>query len=94
MLMTDGALVSLVRPHPDYPAIALQRQLEGWVLVEFDVLANGMVANIEVIESSDPVFERSARRATAKFRFKPRVVDGVAVATSDVRNLIRYRMED
>jgi len=93
-LMTDGALISLVRPHPVYPAAASQRGLEGWVLVEFDVLENGTVANIRIVASSDDMFEKSARRAAAKFRFKPRVVDGIAVSTNNVRNLIRYEMAD
>ena len=93
VLVHDGPLVSLVRPHPVYPAVALRRELEGWVLVQFDVLANGTVRNISIVESSDPVFERSARNAAAKMRFKPQVVDGVPQVTHGVQNIFRYRME-
>lgn len=93
-LVQDGPLVALVRPHPAYPARALQSGLEGWVVVRFDVLANGTVANIQVVESSNPMFENSARRAAKRFRFKARVIEGVAQVTTGVENIFRYRMED
>lgn len=93
VLVNDGPLVSLVRPHPVYPAAALRNELEGWVLVQFDVLASGAVGNIVVVQSSDPVFERSARHAASRFRFKPGVVEGVPQVTPGVQNLFRYRME-
>ncbi len=90
----DGPLVSLVRPSPVYPARALQNELEGWVIVQFDVLADGTVTNIGVVESSDRIFERSARNAAAKFRFKPQVVEGVPQVTTGVRNIFRFHMSD
>jgi protein TonB len=90
----DGPLVSLVRPSPVYPARALQAGLEGWVVVQFDVMADGTVTNVSVVESSDSIFDRSARRAAAKFRFKPHVVDGVPQVTTGVRNIFRFRMSD
>jgi protein TonB len=94
VLINDGPLVSLVRPSPVYPARALQAGLEGWVLVAFDVLVDGSVANIRVLDSSDSVFERSARKAAAKFRFKPRIVEGVPQATTGVQNIFRFHMSD
>ena len=90
----DGPLVSLVRPSPVYPARALQAGLEGWVVVQFDVMADGTVTNVSVVESSDSIFDRSARRAAAKFRFKPHVVDGVPQVTTGVRNIFRFHMSD
>lgn len=93
-LVQDGPLVSMVRPQPVYPARALRQGLEGWVVVQFDVLADGRVANVAIVDSSDPVFEGAARDAAMKFRFKPRVVDGVATSTPGVQNLFRFRMND
>ncbi len=90
----DGPLVSLVRPSPVYPARALQAGLDGWVVVQFDIMVDGTVANIAVVESSDRVFERSARNAAAKFRFKPQVVEGVPQVTKGVRNIFRFHMSD
>jgi protein TonB len=94
MLIQDGPLVPLVRVSPTYPASAQQNGLEGWVLVQFDVLATGTVANIQIVESSASVFERAARKAAARFRYKPRVIDGVALETNGVQNLFRFQMEN
>ena len=92
--LQDGPPVALVRVSPTYPARAQQAGLEGWVLVQFDVLATGAVANIRVVESSAAVFEHSARKAAARFRFKPRVVDGVALESRGIQNLFRFHMEN
>ena len=92
-VMSDGPLVALVRVEPTYPARALGNGTEGYVVVRFDVLADGTVANVVVVESSNRVFEDAARKAASRFRFKPRVVDGIAQATSGVQNLFRFEMK-
>ncbi len=90
----DGPLVSLMRSAPIYPVDAARRGLEGYVIVEFDVLETGYVANVRVIESSHRVFEKSAVRAASKFRFKPLVIDGVPLPTIGLRNRFRFEMDD
>lgn len=93
-VLPDGALVRLVAVEPTYPPVAQRRGLEGAVTVRFDVTANGDVDNVEVMESSHGVFEASALRAARKFRFKPRVVDGVAQRSAGVVYRFQFRMED
>lgn len=90
---TDGPLVAMVRVEPTYPVAAAEKGLEGYVLIEFDVTSGGTVTNVRVIESSHRVFESPARKAAQRFRFKPRVVDGIPQATPGVRNLFRFQME-
>lgn len=92
--MTDGPLVAIVRVQPVYPAAAEARGLEGWVLVQFEVLPDGRVANAFIVESSSHVFEKAALTAAYRFRFKPRVVDGEPVTTSGLQNLFRFEMPD
>lgn len=89
----DGPLVTMVRVQPVYPARAIAMELEGWVIVQFDVNSDGTVSNPTVVGSSHPVFEKAAVSAALKFRFKARVVDGVALATAGVQNLFRFEME-
>ena len=89
----DGPLVSIVRVQPVYPARAIQGELEGWVIVEFDVHADGTVRNAFVVRSSNRTFERSAIDAVLKFRFKPRVVDGVPQVTTGLQNIFRFELE-
>jgi len=90
----DGPLVSLTYVSPVYPAVMLAREVEGWVLVEFDVTSMGIVANVRVVESSHPGFERSAIRAARKSRFKPHVIDGEPMASTGIRNVFRFEIEN
>ena len=94
IVMSDGPLVAIVRVAPEYPMRAITRNLEGYVIVEFDVLTNGSVANIRVVESSSPIFERAAVNAAKRFRYKARVVDGVAQVSRGIRSKISFRIDD
>lgn len=91
--LNDGPLVAIVRVRPVYPIRAQEQGIEGHVLVQFDVTAEGTVTNITVIESSHRVFENSAIDAAKRFRFKPRVVDGVPQPTTGLQNLFTFEME-
>lgn len=93
-VFSDGPLVAVVRVQPTYPARAQAEGLEGYVVVQFDVLADGTVDNVSVVESSDTAFHRAAVKAAEKFRFKPRVVDGIPQVTTGLRNLFRFQMNN
>ena len=93
-IYNDGPLVALVRVSPVYPARALSQGLEGTVIVQFDVGANGQVGNVVVVESSHRVFEQAAIQAAERFRFKPRVIDGIALETYGIQNLFRFSLDD
>lgn len=76
----EGDIIPMVVIRPIYPRDALMKGQEGWVKVEFTITADGTVKNPRVIDSRPPrVFNREAIRAILKWKFKPRVVDGVAV---------------
>jgi len=50
------------------------------------------VTNVTVVESSAPIFEEAAIEAAQKFKYKPRVVDGVAIEVSGVQNKITFKL--
>jgi len=76
----EGDIIPIVVIRPMYPRDAAIKGLEGWVKVEFTITAIGTVKNPRVIDSKPPrVFNREAIRAILKWKFKPRVIDGVAV---------------
>ncbi|MGQ0701431.1 MAG: energy transducer TonB [Panacagrimonas sp.] len=91
---TDGEYLPIVKVAPIYPPRAMQRGLQGWVLVEFTVTASGTVRDAVAVDA-DPknVFEEAAIDAAQKFRYKPRVVAGKAVDVSGVQNVIRFELE-
>lgn len=91
---SDGPLVNIFKVSPTYPSSAAARGLEGTVLVQFDVTAEGRVTNVIVLESSHSVFNKNAIAATYRFKYKPRVVDGVSFGATGLKNLFRFEMEE
>jgi protein TonB len=76
----EGDVIPVVVIRPMYPREAAMSGIEGWVKVEFTITEAGTVKDPRVVESNPPrVFNREAVRAILKWKFKPRVVEGVAV---------------
>ena len=75
----EGDIIPLVRIEPQYPREAALNKIEGEVLVEFTITEVGTVKDPRVVSADPPrIFNREALRAILKWKFKPRVVDGVA----------------
>ena len=76
----EGDIIPLVVIRPMYPRDAAMQGIEGWVKVEFMITEIGTVRNPRVIDAKPPrIFNREALRAILKWKFKPRIIDGVAV---------------
>ena len=89
--LTDGTYLPIVKVTPQYPRRALARGIEGYVMLEFTVTKTGAVVSPRVIESEPSgVFDAAAIKAALRFKYKPRVVDGVAVPVGGVNNLITF----
>jgi protein TonB len=93
MNIAEGDYLPIVRVAPVYPARALSRGLEGHVDLSFTVTQTGTVTDPVVIFSTSSLFERAATRAVLKFKYKPRVVDGVPVDVPNVKTRITFRIE-
>ncbi len=90
----DGDYLPIVKVAPIYPRRAQSRGLEGYVIVEFTVSKNGSVKDAKVVEAKpEGIFERAALDAAAKFKYKPRVVDGVAMEVAGVQNKISFQID-
>lgn len=70
------ALTKKVRPA--YPDEARRQGLNGSVLMELVVDAQGAVSQAKVVESSDPIFEASSLEAVKHWRFEATPDDGSA----------------
>ena len=93
--VADGDHLPIVRVGAVYPARALERNIEGYVVVEFVVTQTGTVRNPVVIVADPPgYFERAALTAVQKFKYKPRIFDGKAEEVPGVRNRIVFELED
>ncbi|MCB1646593.1 MAG: energy transducer TonB [Pseudomonadales bacterium] len=107
--ISDGNYLPLVKVEPVYPRRALEIGLAGWVLVEFTVTRTGnildpiVIDNCAVVQSGpevplcedkpNKIFDRAALNAAMKFRYKPKVVNGEAIETAGVRNLITFELD-
>ena len=85
----------LVRIPPQYPTQCLRgaRPVET-VLVEFNVTPEGAVVSPEVVNTTNPCFNRAALRAVQRWRYQPRIVDGVAQPRFGVRTAIDFQTEE
>lgn len=94
LAVADGEYLPIVKVAPEYPRQAIDREITGYVIVEYTVTQLGTVVDPRVVESEPAgVFEAAALRSVLKYRYKPRVVDGEAVAVSGVRTIIRFELE-
>lgn len=90
----DGDYLPIVKVAPIYPRRAQSRGIEGFVIVEFIVTKTGAVRDAFVVEAKpESIFDRAALDAALKFKYKPRVVDGVAMEVAGVQNKISFEID-
>ena len=91
---SDGDYLPIVKVAAVYPRRAQSRGIEGFVVVEFIVTKTGSVKGAQVVTAKpEGVFDRAALDAVVKFKYKPRVVDGVAMEVAGVQNRITFEID-
>lgn len=76
----NANVIPLARINPIYPKRAKMMKKEGFVLLEFTITQVGSVKDIDVVEAQPPnIFDRSAKRALAKWKFKPKIENNLAI---------------
>ena len=85
----------MVRVDPQYPIRAADRGVEGWVELEFTISESGAVKEAKVIAAKPKgVFNRAALRAIKRWKYNPKVEDGVAVERPGVTVRLEFNLED
>ena len=78
--LAEGDVLPIVRIDPQWPREALVEGIEGYVIVEVLIASDGSVRSAVVLESEPRrMFDRNVIRAVLKWKFKPRIVNGVPV---------------
>ncbi len=73
----DGDATPIVRIEPKYPIQAARDGKEGYVILSFTINEIGGVEDVKVIEAQPKrIFDKEAKRALRKWKYKPKVVDG------------------
>lgn len=95
---SEGDYLPIVKVQPQYPRRALQRGIEGWVIVEYTVTKNGSVRDPRVVEGftvagkPTTIFNSAAVKSALKYKYKPRVVDGQPIEVPGVKTKISFNM--
>jgi len=80
---------------PDYPEVALELRIGGFVVVSFTVTEVGTVEDLQIEESEPPgVFNEVALRAASRLRFEPRIVFNAPVRVENVRYRFIWEVPD
>lgn len=92
---SDRDTIPLVRVPPDYPVRAVNRGIEGWVLVEFTITGTGAVKDAKVVDAKPAnIFNDAALKAIARWRYNPKIENGQPVERVGVRTIIRFDLEN
>ena len=86
--LAEGDVLPIVRIDPQWPREALVEGIEGYVVVEVTIGADGSVKDVRVIQSEPRrMFDRNVIRAVLKWKFKPRIINGVPVERKAIQML-------
>ena len=89
----EGEYLPIVKVAPIYPNRALSRGIEGYCIVEFVVTRNGATANGKVVECTSSLFAKASLKASSKFKYKPRVINGTPIDVPGVQHKITFELE-
>jgi protein TonB len=77
-------------PDPEFPEVAREHDLTGFVDLEFTVLSDGSVSNVTVLKAQPVgVFEKSAVAAVSRWRYLP-IARGGAPASQHARLRLNF----
>lgn len=101
LVFTEGEYLPIVKVQPEYPNSALSRSIEGYCTVEYTITETGATRDVRTITDDcrtkdgqlTSVFDRVSVRAAAKFKYKPKVVDGKPVAIRGVKSRFVFEMK-
>lgn len=84
----DSDVLPLVRINAQYPDRAIRQKIEGYVTARLFITPEGTVENVELIKAEPKgIFEREAMRALYRYKFKPKMENGRAVAQVAVQTI-------
>ncbi len=89
----DTTAIPLVRV-VNFPDSCASRGISGWVQVEFDLTAAGLVQNPRLVGSSSSCFERSALRDIQKWKYRPKIRDGAPAPAYGIQQVITYQLQE
>ena len=94
MMTRDGDATPIVRIEPQYPIAAARDGKEGWVQLSFTINEIGGVEDVKVIKAEPKrVFDKEARKALRKWKYKPKIVDGKAIKQPGLTVQLDFKLD-
>lgn len=91
---SDGEYLPIVKVAPIYPRRAQTRGIQGYCIIEYVVTKSGSIRDPQAVDCQPAgIFEKASLKASLKFKYKPRVVDGEAIEVAGVQNKFTYELE-
>ncbi len=91
----DGDAIPLSTVPAQYPQDANIKGIEGYVKFVFDIQPDGSPANIKITESKPRrVFDKEARRAIRRWKFKPKQYNGQPVVQKNMRYTMEFQLDN
>ncbi|MCY4426785.1 MAG: TonB family protein [Halieaceae bacterium] len=92
---SHGDYLPIIKVKPVYPRSAQTRGIEGHCIIEYVVTRSGAIRDPQVVDCQPSgVFEKASLKASLKFKYKPRFVDGEAIEVTGVQNKFTYELEN
>ncbi|WP_026941673.1 energy transducer TonB [Hellea balneolensis] len=89
--VSDRNVEPLVRIAPIMPPRA---EKSGHCNVRFNVSAQGVPYDVQATYCTQSLFERATVKSVSKWKYRPKIVNGRAVAMTGVENKVSYRLTD
>lgn len=94
-MMRDGDATPIVRIEPKYPVQAARDGINGWVKMRFSIMPDGSVDEVEVVDAQPKrVFDREAIRALKRWKYKPKIENGVALKQTGLMVQLDFNLDN
>ena len=88
-----GVVRSMLDSNKKYPLLSLQRRQEGTPIVEFTILQNGDVINIDITSSGHRLLDREAQKIVLKSAPFPPIPKSLGKKRIDLRVPINFNLQ-
>lgn len=87
------AIPDIIEP-PRYPIKAAKEGIEGWVKFKFNLDNKGEPSNLQLVKSiPEGVFDEVATTAISLWKFKPKMVNGIAVEQQGMFYTLEFKLK-
>jgi TonB family protein len=86
---------SIKKKPPRYPKNALDKGMEGVVILEYTINNEGKTKDIKVVDSSNDIFNNAAIKTVSQFIYEPSInLDtGLTISTPGVEHAVSFRLK-